>query len=59
MAYAIGKNKSVKMIDSDMGKRAFDAMYGVHAYLVEKEARSRRHKKNIKKILVDNTAKSC
>ncbi len=44
MAYAVGKKNATVMIDNEMAKRAFDAMYGVWSLLLEKEARSRRRK---------------
>ncbi len=59
MAYALGKKRATVMIDNEMAKRAFEGMYGVWNFLLKKEARSRRHKKNIKKISLDNKRDHC
>jgi hypothetical protein len=53
-----GKKKHIVRIDDEMAKRAFDAMYGVWDYLLKKEARSRRRKKRLQKVGIDNKRKS-
>ena len=59
MAYAVGKKVATVMIDNEMAKRAFEAMYGVWSLLLEKEARSRRRANSMKKISVDRRGRSC
>ena len=49
MAYAVGRKRATVMIDNEMAKRAFEAMYGVWDFMLKKEANSRRRKKHCRK----------